>query len=198
MYNLAVQYLSWRALARPNLSRLLRKGETMAFISAPCGVLTINLEDESGTPGKTQLHFPTTALVADVKTAATNLIPILANITDCKIHGYSITYAVQETLPTNAIDGARVENKGVFIFTLANTLSSRMEVPGIKEAILTPEGAINVEDTAVVNFLAAIIDDPAIFRGLDGSDIVTVSAAYQRFRRSTKAMLPTNRKVFNG
>jgi hypothetical protein len=168
----------------------------MAFASAPTGKLTFNLLDESGTRGKTVLHFPIATLVAAVFTAADALVPLIQAITDCTVTGYSATWSSNETTPAAAADGARVENKGVFIFTLANTLKSRIEVPGIKESVLLPSGSIDVENADVADFLTALIDSPSIFRGLDASDITSISSAYQRFNSSTKAMLPSDRVKF--
>lgn len=170
----------------------------MAIVVGPTGKLTYDLLDETGYKGKTALHFPAATLIADVHTAAAALGDLMALITDCSILGYTVTYSARDTAPGEPIDGARVENKGVFVLNLANTLTSRLEVPGIKEAVLTPSGSIDVEADAVSDFLTAIITSPAIFRGIDASDIVSVRSAYQSFRRTTKPNLPSDRVKFGG
>jgi len=170
----------------------------MSFASAPTGELTFDLLDATGNKAKIKLHFPIATLVADVFTAADALLPLLAAISDCTVLSFSATYASKDNAPAQPIAGSRVEEKGVFIFTLANTLSSRIEVPAIKDSLLLESGSIDVTLTAVSDFLAAIVDSPAIFKGIDASDITSVAAAYQRFRRSTKAMLPSDRNKFGG
>lgn len=170
----------------------------MAIAGLPTAKVTFSVIDESGSPGKVQLHVVNTALVADVITASDALLTPLAAIMGCTITGYTITYARKETAPAAATDGARVENKGLFVFSLANGLTSRLEVPGILEATLLPTGSIDVENAEVADFLAAIIDSPAIWRGVDGSDIVGLLSAYQRFKSSSKAQLPSDRSKFTG
>lgn len=168
----------------------------MALVASPTGKLTFDFLDETGSRGKSVLHFVNTALVADVLAAATAIVPQIAAITGCTITGYSAAYSTMDNNPLQAEDGARVENKGVFIFRLANGLFSRVELPGILESTLLPSGSIDVENADVAAFLTSIITAPAIFRGMNGSDITAVSAAYQRFRRSTRAMLPSDRAKF--
>lgn len=168
----------------------------MALTTVPAGKVVFDILDESGTVGKTTLHFPATTLIADVVTAADAVVAEMQSITGCVVRGYTVSYTRKETANVAAADGARVENKGVFVFGLANALFSRIEVPGILESVLLPSGSIDVENAAVASFLAAIIDPPAIFRGLDGSDIVSIRSAYQRFRSSTENQLPSDRVKF--
>ena len=168
----------------------------MALTTVPAGKIVYDLLDESGTPGKMALHFPSTTLVADAITSGDALATAVGFITGCVVRGYTLSYSRRETSVVAPADGARVENKGTFVFALANGLTSRVEVPGILESVLLPSGSIDVENSAVADFLDAIITAPAIFRGLDGSDIVAVKSAYQKFRSSTKAQLPSDRVKF--
>jgi len=86
-----------------------------------------------------------------------------------------------------------VENKGTFVFTAANGLRTRLEVPGILEAVLTSSGAVDLTDLAAIAFIDQILG--GLYSSNTGSDITAISAAYQKFRRSTKAMLPSDRNV---
>jgi hypothetical protein len=145
-----------------------------------------------------QLHVAFATLVTAAFTSADALVPVIQAITGCTVLSYSVTYSSVDNDPAAPIGGSRVEDKGRFIFRLANTLNTKVEIPGIIEAVLLPSGAIDVENPAVVDFLQAIIDSPAIYRGVDGADITAIKSAYQAFRRSTKNMLPSGRDAFGG
>lgn len=170
----------------------------MAFASKPTGDLVFDLLDETGDHGKTKAHFPIATTVANVFTAADALVPLLQALTGCTVLGYSASYGSRDTAPAAPAAGSRVENKGLFVFNLANTLTSRMEVPGILQAVLLEEGLIDVENSDVAAFLTAVISGSSIFRGVDASDIVSVRSAYQHFRATTRRQLPSGRSAFGG
>lgn len=170
----------------------------MAFSSAPTGDLTFDLVDSTGTHAKMLFHFPIATLVAAVFTAADALIPLIQAITSCTVLSYSATYGSADGTPDAPVAGSRIEDKGRFIFRLANTLQSRVEVPGILESTLLASGAIDVANTDIAAFLSAVIDSPSIFKGVDASDITAIKSAYQAFRKSTKNMLPSGRDAFGG
>jgi len=170
----------------------------MAFASKPTGDLTYDLVDSSGSHAKMQLHFPVATLVAAVFTAADALTPLIQAITGCTVLSFSATYASADSAPAAPLAGSRIEDKGRFIFRLANTLTTKLEVPGILDTTLLASGAIDVENADVTAFLAAVIDSPSIFKGVDASDITAIKSAYQAFRRSTKNMLPSGRDAFGG
>jgi hypothetical protein len=168
----------------------------MAFASPPAANVVFDLLDETSDVGKFVLHVASTALVADVKTAAGGLVPLLQAISDCIVLGYSITYPVKENAPVPPAPDSRVENKGLFLFNTANSRTSLIQVPGIKPDLVLPSGVIDVENSDVTDFLAAVISGTSLFRAADGSDLASLRAAYQRFRSTTKKQLPSGRSVF--
>jgi len=170
----------------------------MAFSSPPAANVVFDLLDETSDVGKFVLHVASSALVADVKTASGGLVPLLQAITDCVVLGYSITYPVKDNAPATPAADSRVENKGLFNFNTANSRTSLIQVPGIKPDLVFPTGVIDVANTDVDAFLAAIISGTSIFRAADGSDLASLRAAYQRFRSTTRNQLPSGRSAFGG
>jgi len=170
----------------------------MAFGPVATAQVVYDLVDETSTHAKMKLHFPTVTLVATADAAAAALVPLIQAITGCTVLSYGLTYASVDDNPSVPAVGSRIEDKGRFIFRLADGLTTRVEVPGILESTLNGSGSIDVANTDIVAFLDAIINSPAIFRGVQGSDITALKAAYQAFRRSTKNMLPSDRAAFGG
>jgi len=164
----------------------------MAFSILPAGRLSYSLVDETGTDGRMVIHFPSSQLASIVQTNALALAPLIQAISGCAVRGISYSYELADPVFAAPLAGSRVEDKGRFLWALANGLSSKIEVPGIKPSVVLTDGAIDAADTDVTAFMDAIVAGSA-YSGIDGSDIVRVTAAYQAFRRSTKGMLPSRR-----
>lgn len=165
----------------------------MAFTNRPTAQLVFGLIDASGSKATMRLHVPYATLAAVAIAAADVLRPLIAAMTDCTVVSQSLTYSTVDTAPGAPVAGSRVEEKGVFGFRLANGLPTRIEVPAIKDSMLLQSGAINTADLAVFAFIEAITAVDAVFSGADGSDITALTSAYQKFRNSSRNMLPSDR-----
>jgi hypothetical protein len=166
----------------------------MAFVSKPSASITFDFTDSSGSKATTRGHVPAATTIAAALTAAASLGAALATATSCTLTSYSVTYSEVDNAPVAPAVNCRVEEKGVYIFRLANGLFTRIEVPGFGSAFLNPSGSIDLTEVQASGVSDSLIAAP--WCGVDGSDITAVVSAYQRFRRSTKAMLPSDRSLF--
>lgn len=164
----------------------------MAFSLRPSGQLSFVMVDETGTTSKVVIHFPSSQLASIVQTNALTLAPLIEAISGCAVKGVSYSYELVDPVYAAPAAGSRVEDKGRFLWALANGLTTKIEIPGIDPTTVLPDGAIDTANSDVTAFLDAIVLGSA-YSGIDGSDIARVTAAYQAFRRSTKGMLPTRR-----
>lgn len=152
----------------------------MALVNQPAGKLSIHYRDETGSKGSTDFHFPYATLASVVFTAADLLSAALNAITGCAIDGYTISYTKTEDTPETPADGARVENKGKFIFRTANARTSLFSVPGIEEGTLLPNSnTIDQADLLIVALVDAVVGGDLVFCSADGSDLTALLEAYQ-------------------
>jgi hypothetical protein len=165
----------------------------MAFVNRPTAELSYTFLDGSGNKSQVKFNVPFATLAAAALAAADTLMAALGALSDCVIVSRSLTYSQVDNAPALPELSSRIEEKGTFIFNLANGLKTRFEVPAIKDTLLTASGAIDRSTVTVGAFVTAVTAVDAIFAGADGSDITSLDSAYQKFRRSTRRMLPTDR-----
>lgn len=165
----------------------------MAFSLVPAASLVYNMKDETGSQAKVIFHVPADTLASVALAGADTLAGLLANLTDCQILSYSLTYASEDPSPSTAGAGSRVEHKGRFLWELANGQQTKQEIPGIKPGVVAQDGAIDLTDTDVGLFKTAILAVDALFCGVDGADITALAGAYEAFKRSTRSQLPSRR-----
>lgn len=162
----------------------------MALINQPTGTLSIKYRDETGSKGSTEFHYPYDTLASVVETAADVLSAALNALTGCAIDGYTYSYTKFEDTPETPADGARIENKGKFIYRTSNARSSLFSIPGIIESVLLPNGAINQANLLVVALNTAVVGGDLVFASADGSDLTALLDAYQIFTGTTKNQRP--------
>ncbi len=165
----------------------------MAFVNQPTATLTIKMKDASGSNGSFKVHVPYATLAAVALTAASAIATAVALITGCSVIGFDLTYTSNDDAPATPDAGSRVEDKGVFIWRTANARSSRFEIPGILDAVLNPDGSVDLTNADIIALVAAVTGVGTIFAGADGSDITSLLEAYQRFNSSTRRQLPAKR-----
>lgn len=158
----------------------------MALVSKPTAQLKISFRDASGSPGSTTIHVPfatsaTLALAAGVAMADT--LPALSG---CSVLGFSLSYDYVDDAPATPVAGSRVEDKGVFQWLCANGLNTTFTIPGIKDAVLLPDGRVDTSNADIVIMKNVVEDVGAIYASISGSDIVSLSEAYQRFSGTRK------------
>jgi len=162
----------------------------MALVNQPAGTLSIHYRDETGSKGSTNFSFPYDTLASVVETAADLLSAALNAITGCAIDGYSYGYTKFEDTPETPADGARVENKGKFIYRTSNARTSLFTIPGIIEAVLEPNGSIDQTNALIIALNAAVVGGDLVFCSADGSDLTALLDAYQIFTGTTKNQKP--------
>jgi|SRR5689334_23406 len=165
----------------------------MALVNKPTASLKISFRDESGSNSSTIIHVPfatsaTAALAAGVALAAT-----LPALTDAVVTGFGLTYDYVEDAPGTPAAGSRVEDKGIFSWLCDNALTSEFTVPAIKDSVLLPDGRVDTANAAIIAMRAVVEDVGAIFASVSGADIVSLNAAYQRFRATSKRQAPPKR-----
>jgi hypothetical protein len=109
------------------------------------------------------------------------------------VTGFALSYDFVEDAPGDPTAGSRVEDKGIFRWLCANGLTSAFSIPGILDAVLLPDGRVDLANADIVIMRAVVEDVGAIFASISGSDIVTLSEAYQRFSGTTKRQAPPKR-----
>ena len=164
----------------------------MAIVAAPTASLDYTWRDASGSIGHTLVHIPDATLAAVALTAAEALGVLFAAMSDAVLLGYKLTYNRVENAPGSPVAGSRVEEKGNFVWTTEDGRSTRFSIPAIKDTQLNASGSVNRSAVATAALIAAVVDVDAIFAGASGSDITAIFKAYQSFRGSTAAQLPSD------
>jgi len=162
----------------------------MALVNQPAGTLSIHYRDETGSKGSSNFSFPYATLASVVFTQADLLSAALNALTGCAIDGYSISYTKFEDTPAVADDGARIENKGKFIYRTANARTSLFTIPGIIESVLEPNGSVDLTNALIVALNTAVVGGALNFTSADGSDLTAILEAYQVFTGTTKNQKP--------
>ena len=165
----------------------------MAFQNRPTAQLTYTLLDGTGSRASMAFDVPYDTLAAVAIGAANVLRPLISALTGCEVVAQSLTYSTVNNLPLGADPESRVERKGVVTFLTANGKTVSYQIPGILSSLLRRSGSINEDMPAMQAFVNAIVDIDAIFSDSNGVDITAYKGGYERFRRSTRAMLPLDR-----
>lgn len=166
----------------------------MAWHEKPTASLTYVLKDETGSTSTFSVDVPQTTAMDVAMTAAGVLRPLVEAVTDCAVLSYSLTYSSQDDAPAAPAAGSRVERKGKFVFRTSAGKTVAYQVPGIKDSVVLSTGRID-EDIAEVNaFVTAITAIDAIFTDSNGANIATLKEAYERFSRTTRKQLPSQRQ----
>jgi len=165
----------------------------MALVNKPTATLKIEFRDASGSNSSTIIHVPFSTLAAAALAAGVALADTLPAISGCVVTGFSLTYDYVQDAPGSPTAGSRVEDKGVFQWICANGLTSTFTVPGIDDAVLLPDGRVDQTNAEIILMVAVVEAVDAIFSSISGSDIVSLSEAYQRFSRTSKRQAPPKR-----
>lgn len=165
----------------------------MPFVERPSASMTFTLVDETGSRATVSFDIPV-GTPADVALTGANVARgLLANITGCAVVSQAVTYSQFDTTPEQPAAGSRVEKKGVFTFRTAAGKTATYQVPGIESALVLKGGRIDEDAVAVAAFVTAITAVDAIYSDSNGSDLVSLKEAYERYRSSTRRMLPSDR-----
>lgn len=165
----------------------------MALVNLPTAQLKFTLKDASGSIGHLLIHVPYATLAAAAITAADAISAALTALTGCAFLGYSLSYVKVDNAPADPAAGSRVEDKGEFVWLTADGRTTRFSLPGVLDSLLNVDGSIDRTNVDVIALIDVVTGVGSIFAGASGSDITAISEAYQRFSRSSKRQLPTNR-----
>jgi hypothetical protein len=149
--------------------------------------------DETGSKSPFSLDVPQTTLADVALTAAGVLRPLIEAITDCAVLSYSLTYSSFDDAPAAASANSRVERKGVFQFMTAAGKKVSYQVPGIKDSGVLQTGRIDDDNIEIKAFYSALIAVDAIFCDSNGVDLKSLVAAYERYKKTSRAWAPVNR-----
>jgi hypothetical protein len=165
----------------------------MAFQLLPTASVTFGFTDETGSKATLSVDVASSEVVADVQASADALRPLIEAITGCAVISQSITYSqIDDAQPAPAV-GSRVERKGVFIFRTTAGKTVTYQVPGIEVGILD-SGRIDEDNADVSAFVAKLNGDTEIYTDSNGQALGGLIKAYERYRSSTRAMLPNQRQ----
>jgi hypothetical protein len=164
----------------------------MALVEKQVASVSFSFVDETGSKATMEFYAPLATPLADLRTAADTLGAAIALLTGCALVGRSIAYGATDPTVFGGGAGSRVENKGLFVFATNAPSFTKVQLPGILPALLTPEGRVQEDNTNVASFVSAVLASP--WSDNRGADITALSKAYQRFRTTTRAMLPSKRE----
>lgn len=164
----------------------------MAFNSKPTAQLTYGLVDETGSRATISFDVPydTAAQAAIVSAGA--LRPLIGALTGCAIVSQSLTYSETDNAPAAPAAGSRVERKGAVQFYTAVGKTVTYQIPGILNSMLLRSGAINEDMPAMQAFVNLVVAVDSLFADSNGVTLTAYKGGYERFRRSTRAMLPSD------
>lgn len=165
----------------------------MPFVERPSASMTFTLQDETGSRANVSFDIPVSTLADAALTAANVMRGLLANITGCSVVSQAVTYSQFDTTPEIAGAGSRVEKKGVFVFRTAAGKTTQYQVPGIMSNLVLKGGRIDEDIPVVAAFVTAITAADAVFSDSNGVDLVSLAQAYERYRRTSRKMLPADR-----
>lgn len=163
----------------------------MAQVNLPI-VVTFSLVDGSGSPGQVQMHAGAAATLADIRTAAGAMIPLIQAMTGCAVTDYSVNASTIETTPLVGNPDSRVEKRGLFNFRTAAGKLKEITVPGILASLVLSSGRIDDDAAAVEAFGTAVLGAP--WTDSNGSDLVSLAEAYETYRKTTKRSKPSQRR----
>ncbi|MBK9943664.1 MAG: hypothetical protein IPP13_18815 [Kouleothrix sp.] len=166
----------------------------MAFINRPTAQLTFVLVDGTGSRATMSFDVPYDTLAAVAIAAADVLRPLINALTGCVVVSQSLTYSSVDNTPAAPAADSRVERKGVVQFLTAVGKTVSYSIPGIWPTMLNRSGSINEDMPAMQAFVNGVIAIDAIFSDSNGVNITAYKSGYERFRRSTRAMLPSDRR----
>jgi hypothetical protein len=165
----------------------------MAFINTPAATLSFTFRDSSGSLANMNIDVPYATLASAALLAADGIRTAMLALSDATVVSQSLTYSFFDTAPPAATVGSRIEEKGQFIWRTANGRTTGFTIPAVKDAILTVSGSIDRTNALVTALDTVVVGAGAIFCAADGSDITSLYKAYQRFNRSTRRSLPSDR-----
>lgn len=146
----------------------------MALIETAYSI-TVTLEDKDANRGSATMYMDGNALFPAVEAVSASFVSAIQALSDAAVTGYSVTKGYREDQPVNPPVGSEVERKGRFTFSLADTRTYSVSVPGLKDALVFPDtNVVNGNDAAVLAFIALIEASGTDAVGTDVVKIKTV------------------------
>ena len=166
----------------------------MAFVNRPSAQLTFGMVD--GTGSKTTMSFdvPYDTLAAAAVAAGDVLRPLIQTVTGCTIVSQSLTYSSTDNAPASPTVDSRIERKGVIQFLTAAGKTVNYSIPGILSANVRRSGSLDEDEPSMQALINGIRAVDVIFCDSNGVDITAYKGGFERYRRSTRAMLPNERR----
>lgn len=120
--------------------------------------------DGTGSTAVTQLRAPSSLTVAEIDTAASAFVSILAPLTNCVLDKIRIRYLSEYSDPVILTGGSPITRTGIFFFSTGpSTPDSLLSVPAIKDAVVVASGPgagvqIDLSNSDVIAFADAVVD----------------------------------------
>ncbi len=155
----------------------------MAF-EAQAWAVNLQFRDRDNNTARTSVYYDAGLPFVDIETAAAALVAAAGALSDAPIVSYAVMRSFEDTAAPQAPEIADVERKGVFQFQLADTRSTSMSIPSLKNTLVVDgTNVINRSDPLVVALVSAI---EAAGTDSIGTDIIRLTKAEKRHIKSAK------------
>jgi hypothetical protein len=137
---------------------------------------SISLRDNNGKSGLVSVSFPSTTTPADVVTAAGNLAPLVAALSNAAVVGATATFTYVETEPTTPGPQSEIERRLVLTGRAQNGGVVRVSIPSaIFELEQSGTDAVSLTNAQVAALVTFLTGNAA---SVVGSPIASISKAY--------------------
>lgn len=164
----------------------------MPAVFGPAGVVTFRFIDETGSPGSLRCSFDSGALLADVRTEAAALYAVLIAASDAKPGGYSISYKEREVGAAVAAARSRVERVGSLHLRSQAGFPASVNIPSVIPAAVLGSGRVDEDNLAIAAVITQLTT--GFWSDSRGSQLATLDSLYERYSRTTRLRLPTDRR----
>lgn len=147
----------------------------MAFENRPWSI-TYTFKDREGNVGSATVYVDETLDWLGVEAKASAMAGFMGNLSDSPITQYTISRLVTDPVSPQPPEISDVERKGRFVFKLADTRTTSVSVPSIKNSlVIDGSNLIDTANVAVAAFAAAVIEDGADRVGVDINNIASAT-----------------------
>lgn len=152
----------------------------------PSAVVELVWQDETGSTAVTTLQLASSLTVAEIDTALTGVVSILASLTNCSLIKQRIRYLSAIGPTSLASDSTPITKTGIFFFSAGSSAPDALiSVPSIKSSVFEETGPgagvrIDLTNADVATFASAVVDS-----GISnpfGDAFVSLFAAYLQSR----------------
>jgi len=154
-------------------------------VLAQLPLMLFDFEDASGSTGTLQIRIRAGTEPAAAFTAAADFISAISNLSGAVIRRISIRYSLVPAVKPHATGSTPIQQGAAFIYDCGGDARGLVYIPGVRNEYFASSGPgagvlVNLEDSTVGAFLAAIDDAPC--SNPFAADFVALLAAYRQDR----------------